>query len=114
MKPRHVIPALICVLLLYLLSIGPAYRIWILGAKPSEVKLRLPTYRKVYAPVIWICANSALAKGALDFYGRIWAWNAPMQHEQLWYSPVKHSNQDPTQPSGDGRILTNHAQAAGA
>lgn len=93
MKPRHLIPALFLFLLIaYPLSIGPVYRIWILGAKPSKANLRLPTYRRVYAPVIWICANSATAKGALDFYARIWAWNAPMQHEEILYTPVKNPN----------------------
>ena len=68
------------VLLLYVLSIGPAYRVWVWDVTLDaldERQSKLQTYRRVYAPLLWLYENSAMAKGALDWYGNLWVRNAP-------------------------------------
>ncbi len=64
------------VLLLYVLSVGPAFRACVRGDVTKE-ESRLLTYKKVYAPLIWLYENSAMANGALGWYVELWAYWPP-------------------------------------
>jgi hypothetical protein len=54
------------VLLLYVLSIGPAYRLGSTG------RLSQSSFAVIYAPIIWISEHSDAARDALGWYCELW------------------------------------------
>ncbi len=68
-RRKRIVAALLAVLVLYPLSIGPAYLWASRSGDPSASAKLLDTG---YAPLIWICGRSQWAQNALDRYCGIW------------------------------------------
>jgi hypothetical protein len=60
--------ALLALLVLYPLSIGPAW--WITVHRPEILPLK--AYRTVYAPIIWVCGFSKPLIDLVKRYGDFW------------------------------------------
>lgn len=72
MKPRHLIPALLCALLVgYPLSIGPVgwwyHKHYARGSTP-------PGWVVIYGPLDWAVDHSTTLGKAMDWYGQMWGW----------------------------------------
>jgi hypothetical protein len=82
MKPRHLILALICGLLLgYPLSMGPVVR----ANLAKHHGPYTPVQEKFYAPVFWLASNSPAFGKCLDWYFHLWipvqSWPDPPYDE---------------------------------
>jgi hypothetical protein len=53
-------------LILYVLSVGPAYRL------VATERISQPAYAAIYAPIIWICLRSDVAWRAGGWYCKLW------------------------------------------
>ena len=73
MKPKlSTLAGLLALLpVLYVLSIGPAYRYYVDFYDPGDMGKR-QTLRKIYAPLYWLCENVPRVAGAFDWYTDLW------------------------------------------
>jgi len=69
MKPRHLIPALLCALLIvYPLSVGPVGMLYNRHYPRGSV----PTWAWIYKPLEWACDHSGAFSGNVDWYLKLW------------------------------------------
>jgi len=72
MKPRHLIPALLCALLIgYPLSLGPVARIDVM-THPVGFMGSTAAFQAYYAPMMWINPRSPFLRHLLNGYVNLW------------------------------------------
>jgi len=80
MKPRHLIPALLCALLIaYPLSVGPVMMSFERDNPSVSGLLRI---RHFYFPLIWASEHCQPIGDSLEWYVRLWASGKRKQLEE--------------------------------